>query len=66
MRNNTTVTTGDLAENMGEAPSDDLVTMLTRDMSIMDFVQFMQGDSSLLDKYYQKIKFRFQNAQIKY
>lgn len=38
IQTNQNITTGDLTANMGEAPQDDITSMVTRDMSIVDFV----------------------------
>lgn len=35
------MTTGNLTEEMGETPADDLTSMMTRDMSVVDFMQFL-------------------------
>lgn len=58
---NSNITTGDLSANLGETPQDDLTSIITRDMQIFDFMNLMKGQRNVLDKYHEKIKFRFQN-----
>lgn len=60
------VTVGELSERLGDIPEDDLVSLIIRDMIIPDAMKLVEGQVEVLDNYHAKIKYRFQNALIKY
>lgn len=61
-------TTNEQLTEMSGAPKEeiDLMNIVTMDMIITDTIGLIQGNSEILDKYKEKIKFRFQNMLLKH
>lgn len=55
-----------MSARMGEAPEDDLLSIIVRDMTLGDLMLLLNGNVEVLDKNTQNVKYRFQNAVIKF